>query len=172
MNKRIAATFVALVLAGCSDTIIFQGNPDNAKVADEDFVESAVLPGADLDGLWERSEQVVAMEGYEVDGTRTHFADREMATHWNAVMGMNRYEGYRTRAYVRFRKSKKGEWSVGVLVQRQRNIDIRRPSEEVMATWEEQPADKARAGVLLWKIESGFREPGSDDPAPKTPPKK
>jgi hypothetical protein len=168
MNKRLVATFAALALAACSDTQIFQGNPDNAKVADEDFVESTELKGADLDGLWERAEQVVMIEGYEVDGTRTHFADREMATHWNAVMGMNRYEGYRTRAYVRFHKSKKGEWTVGVLVQRQRNIDIRRPSEEVMATWEEQPADKARAGVLLWKIESGFREPGSEEPTPKS----
>jgi hypothetical protein len=103
------------------------------------------------------------MEGYLIDGEETSFADRELVTRWNLVLAMNRYEGYRTRAKIRIRPVTKNTWSVGVQVQRQRNTDINNPSEPLLAKWEIQPADRARAGVILWKIESGFRAPGSED---------
>jgi len=169
MSTRFAwIVAAALLSAGCA-TSPFGGNKDNIAVAADDFVESeSPLVGADLDGLWERGKQVLGVEGYAVDGERTNFADRELVTRWNAVLGMNRYEGYRTRAWVRFKKaadakSKGGTtWTIAVSVQRQRNGDIRRPSEISLAQWEEQPSDKQRAGVILWKIESGFHAPGSD----------
>jgi hypothetical protein len=164
MHKRFAAIVLTFLAAACGDTQIFHKNPDEASVSDDDFVESPdPLPASEMDGLWERSQQVIEAEGYMFDAARSKFADREMLSHWNAVLGMNRYEGYRTRVWVRFHKSGKDMWKVAVQVQRQRNTDIKRPSELSMATWEAQPADKGRSGVILWKIEAGFRVAGVDD---------
>jgi hypothetical protein len=168
MHKRFAPILLVLLAAACGDTEIFHKNMDEASVSDADFVESAdPLPASDLDGLWERSQQVIEGEGYMFDAARSKFDEREMLSHWNAVLGMNRYEGYRTRIWVRFHKSAKDMWKVAVQVQRQRNTDIKRPSEISMAKWESQPADKGRAEVVLWKIEAGFRVPGADEAAEK-----
>jgi hypothetical protein len=168
MHKRFAQSLLVFLgvflTAACGDTQLFHTNMDEAGVSDDDFVESTEpLAAADLDGLWERSQQVIEGEGYMVDSGRSKYAEREMLSHWNAVLGMNRYEGYRTRIWIRYHKSGKDQWKVAVQVQRQRNTDIKRPSEISMAKWEAQPADKERSGVVLWKIESGFRVPGADD---------
>jgi hypothetical protein len=164
MHKRLAPVLLVFLAAACGDTPIFHTNPDEASVSDDDFVESAEpIAASELDGLWERSQQVIEGEGYMFDAARSKFAEREMLSHWNAVLGMNRYEGYRTRVWVRFHKSGKDLWKVAVQVQRQRNTDIKRPSELSMAKWESQPADKARSNLVLWKIEAGFRVPGMDE---------
>ncbi len=166
MHKRLAPVLLAFLAASCGDTQIFHTNPDEASVSDDDFIESEEpIAASDLDGLWERAQQVVEMESYTVDTARSKFAEREMLSHWNAVLGMNRYEGYRTRIWVRFNKAGKDLWKVAVQVQRQRNTDIKRPSELSMAKWEAQPADKARSNTVLWKIEAGFRAPGTSDEA-------
>ena len=159
------AWFLAIGLVSCGVTSPFGRGSGSAKVSAEDFVEAeSAAKGADLDSLWERAGQVLTAKGYAVDSVKTRFADREIVTLWNAVLGMNRYEGYRTRAWVRFHKADKGDWKAAVCVQRQRNTDIRNPSEISLAQWEDLPADKSAAELILWKIESAFRPSGADEP--------
>ena len=163
MSTRFTLVLLAVAAASCKGGLL-QGGPDHASVSDGDFVETAApLKGADLDALWARGELVLGMEGYTIDAEETSFAERELVTRWNNVLGLNRYAGYRTRAWVRLVPATPDSWKVSVAVQRQRNGDIRNPSEAMKAKWEVQPADRARAGVILWKIESGFRAPGSDE---------
>ncbi len=91
-----------------------------------------------------------------------------MYSHWDASLAPNRFEGKRHRAIVSFTRAEGGGWSVGVVVQMQRNIDIVNPSNPAQANWEDQPPDTARANVLLYKIEAAFREPGGADDKQKS----
>src|SRR5262245_18035312 len=102
------------------------------------------------------------MEGQAIDRDRTRYDQKQMVTHWDTRLAPNRFEGKRTRAWIRFEPLKSGEWSVAVAVQMQRNADIDQPSAASQAKWEDTESNTARAGVLLWKIESGFRE--ADEP--------
>jgi len=171
MSKRSAwflSFLLAFPLAACGVTSPLGRGAEHSTVSDDDYVQStAPIAGADLDALWERAGQVLTFDGYAADSLKTHFADHEIVTLWNPVLGMNRYEGYRTRAWVRFKKAENGRWTPAVAVQRQRNGDIRDPSELALAQWEDQPADKSRATAILWKIESAFRVAGGDDASPK-----
>lgn len=172
MRTRFRVCFVLLLTlsgagclgsAGCDTTSIFQGNPDDAAVATGDLVESPKpLKDVTLDALWNGAEQVLGMEGYQIDQSRTRYDEREMVTHWNTLLAPTRYEGKRHRAVVRFRQNAEGEWIVGVAVQVQKNTDINAPSNAANAHWEDMKGNENKANVLLWRIESGYREPGGD----------
>ncbi len=158
--RRPAAAALLLVagaaLSACEGSSFFYAGADNETVGDPDYAVGKPVAGADIDALWDRAQQVLATQGYAVDGTRTRFADRVIVTRWNTLLSPVRFEGVRTRAWVRFGQAPEGGWIVRVAVQKQRNADIDQPSNELVAKWEAQPADSARAGVLLWQIESGF----------------
>ena len=142
---------------------MFQGNPDEEPAAKEDFVESKEpLKGVEFDALWERSEHVLATEGFGIDRGRSSYAEREMVTHWDTLLAPNRFEGKRTRAWVRLRESPPGSWIVGVAVQVQHNADIDQPSSASQAQWEDIAGNQARASVILWKIESGRTDIDAD----------
>jgi hypothetical protein len=155
---------LGLSLAACDTTKIFRGDPDEATSKESEFVGSATpLKNADIESLWEASDTVLRMEGYQIDTSRTAYEKREMYTHWEAHLAPNRFEGKRHRAIVKFTKAPEGGWMVSVVVQMQRNIDINNPSNPAEANWEEMAPAATRAGVILYRIESGFREPGGDD---------
>ncbi len=163
MGKLLPALFVAalgLSVGACETGGLFRGNPDNSVAADTDYVETkAPITSATLDALWEQARDVIANEGTDVDSKRTRFADRTMVTLWDTHLAPNRFEGRRTRLWVRFREAKPGQWVVGVAAQRQVNEDIDAPTEAAHAVWVDRPAVEARAGVVLFKIEAAFREP-------------
>jgi hypothetical protein len=157
-SARALLVVASALLAGCETAMIFRQNPDEAGVSQDDFVESdAPLKDVAFDALWDRAQIVVGMEGLGVDDAKSRFADRQLVTRWNTFLGVNRYEGYRTRTWIRFRQPTDGGWIVGVTVQRQRNTDIRAPQDPTMAMWENQPAERPRAEKVLWKIEAPFR---------------
>ena len=162
MNTRLPHLLclgLALVAGGCEASGFFKGNADERTVDEADYAQSeGPVKGAELDELWDRARLVVGNEGLSVDESRTKFADRQMITRWNTFLAPQRFGGRRTRAWIRFRQDPAGGWVPGVAVQVQRNADMDAPYSAANAAWEDQPADKARADVLLWKIESGFRE--------------
>lgn len=146
---------------------MYQG-ADTATADDEDYVRNEKpLRGVEFDALWARAEWVLTMEGAFVDRDLTRFDRREMVTHWDVQLAPNRYEGRRSRTWIRIEEPKKGEWNVAVAVQVQRNADLDHPSNLGNAKWEAVASNTARAGVLVWKIESGFREAGADPDAKK-----
>jgi hypothetical protein len=49
------------------------------------------------------------------------------------------------------------------VVQLQRNVDVDNPSNPATAVWEDTPPSETRSKVILYRIESGFPEPGDDD---------
>ncbi len=151
------ALLLAPALGGCERYAIFGGNPDLILVDDEDFLRSEKpLAVAELEGLWERARQVLVTEGWAIDTYATSYADRSMVTRWNTFLAPTRYEGIRSRTWVRFEPAGEGLWTVAVAVQRQHNSDIDAPLDPSHCEWEEQDSDQARSGVLLWKIEAGF----------------
>jgi hypothetical protein len=162
MHTRIGLGVVlaaAGLLSGCDSSRLFTGDPEAATPESKNYVESEkALPNADLDSLWDRAQQVVSGEGLSVDESKTKFASHVIVTRWNTFLSPQRFEGNRKRAWIRFKKDPAGGWIPGVAVQAQRNADIDAPSNGANARWEEQAYDPALAGVLLWKIESGFRE--------------
>ena len=163
MHKLLGLALVAVLAASCDTPMAFRGNPDDAGVPKDSFVEGgAPLTGVDLDALWDRAQQVIAMEGLGIDDGKTRFADRLIVSRWSTHLTISRFEGYRTRTWVRLRQGKAGEWTAGVSVQRQKNMDIKQPSEELAAQWEDAPPENGRAAKILWKIESGFRVQGAD----------
>ena len=136
---------------------------DSSEAGDADFVRGpSPLKGVEFDALWARAEWVLTMEGQAIDRDRTRYDQRQMVTHWDTRLAPNRFEGKRSRAWIRFEPLKGGDWSVAVAVQMQRNADIDQPSAASQAKWEDQPSNTAKADVLLWKIESGFRQDAAD----------
>jgi hypothetical protein len=169
MNAKTALLLLlSCAASACDSTRFLIGEGDGRVVDSEEYVETSPIPGTDLDALWERSQGVLGMHAYEIDSTRTRFADRQIVTRWKESLSPARFQGSRTRAWVRFREANPGEWTAAVAVQRQRNVDIDHPTEPANAKWEEQPTDTARsaAEVILWKIESGFRLPGAGEDKP------
>jgi hypothetical protein len=167
MRHRLAALLVsslAFAAVGCDSTRIHIGNPDEKTVGSDQFVETTPISDVELDALWERSQVVLGMQGYQTNAKRSRYAEREIVTHWREQLAPNRFEGSRTRAWVRFREAKPHSWVVAVAVQRQRNEDIDHPTESESAKWEDSPSEGSRsaAEVLLFKIESGFRQPGAE----------
>ena len=161
LRRLVCLLVLAPILAACETTSIFHGNPDEASPSAGDFTESpSPLVGSEFDALWDRTEHVLGMEGYGVDRDRTSYAEHRMVTHWDTLLAPTRFEGKRNRAWVQFRQAKPGAWIVGVAVQVQRNADIDMPSAESQAQWEDTAGNAARAGVILWKIESGLRAEG------------
>jgi hypothetical protein len=151
----------AFATAGCAEIPrIFSGNADDVSVGDGDWVESATpLSDVELEALWDRANQVMANVGYTVDTTNTKYSQRTVASQWNAQLSPYRFEGRRTRGWIRLTEPTAGRFVVGAAVQVQRNSDIDQPSNAAVAKWEDQPADKSKANVLLYLVESGFREP-------------
>ena len=169
--RLISAAFLGLSIAACDTTRIFRGDPDDATSKPSEYLGSATpLKGADLESLWEASDSVLRMEGYTIDSNRTSYPKREMFTHWDAFLASYRFEGKRHRAIVKFTEAPEGGWMVSVVVQMQRNIDINNPSNAAEANWEEMAPAASRASVILYKIESGFREPGGDEDEKKKKP--
>jgi hypothetical protein len=162
MHTRIGTALllgVATLAAACDSSRILSGNPDEATPDAKDYVESEKpLPGADLDALWDRARQVVSGEGLSVDEAKTKFSSHVLVTRWNTFLSPQRFEGQRKRAWIQFHRDAAGGWIAGVAVQSQRNADIDAPSNAANCKWEAQAYDPARAGVLLYKIESGFRD--------------
>lgn len=162
MKRRLGLLFVlscAIAPAGCESTEIFRGNPSESPVAAEEYVSGpAPLVGVELDALWDRAGQVLAMDCDGVDSERSSFADREMVSHWITLLAPNRFEGKRSRAWVKFREVAPGSWVVSAAVQTQRNVDIDQPSAASQAKWEEVASNQGRADLIVWKIESGFRD--------------
>jgi hypothetical protein len=159
MRKTAWACAVAasLLAGGCKSVPFLGGDPDAVTVEAADYTESRTpIPDADLDALWERAQQVVSGEGLAVDDSRTRYAERRIVTRWNTILSPQRFEGRRSRVWIGFRQQG-GGWIASVAVQVQRNSDIDNPSDPARCNWEVQPNDAARAGVILWKIESGFR---------------
>src|SRR5437763_13366116 len=114
MRHRLASLLVLVAAAaGCDSTRIHLGNPDAKNVASDQFVETTPIADVELDALWERAQVVLGMQGYETNEKRTHYADREIVTHWRELLAANRFEGSRTRAWVRFREAKPHAWIVG-----------------------------------------------------------
>ena len=137
---------------------------DSNEADDGDYVRGpATIKDVEFDALWARAEWVLTMEGQAIDRDRTRYDRKEMVTHWDTRLAPTRFEGKRSRAWIRFEPLKPGEWNVAVAVQMQRNADIDQPSTASQAKWEETESNTARASVLVWKIESGFRN--EDDQA-------
>jgi hypothetical protein len=157
----------ALALGACESSIMYS-DADSTRADDEDYVHGpAPLKGAEFDALWARAELVLTMDGQQIDRDRTRYDQRQMVTHWDTRLAPNRFEGKRSRAWIRFEPLKSGDWDVAVAVQMQRNADIDQPSAASQAKWEEAPSNTARADVLLWKIESGFRDENAEKGAGK-----
>ena len=160
--RLVLALVAAAALAGCEFNRFGGRSPDESAVSAEDWVEGASpVAVADLEALWDRSKDVLANAGFAIDEQRTRYADRIIATRWNTMLSPQRFEGRRLRIWVRMQESGAGRWLVAAAVQGQRNVDIDHPSEPAGAKWEDIASDKARADVILYMIESGFREPGA-----------
>ncbi len=169
MNRRLGLCFAVLCSfapLGCETTEIFRGNPADSPAPAEAFVSGpAPLVGVELDSLWDRASQVLAMDCEGVDTEHTSFASREMVSHWITRLAPNRFEGKRSRAWVKFKEVAPGSWAVSAAVQVQRNVDIDQPSAISQAKWEEIASNEGRANLILWKIESGFRDSPGGTPA-------
>lgn len=163
MNKLPVLALLVVATACCDAIPIFRGNPDNIGVSSTDYTEStAPIVGHGIDELWEHAQEVLRMQGYDVDATRTRFPERSMVTHWMTRLAPNRFEGYRTRIWVRFVEVSPGHWSVGAAAQRQRNADIDHPAEISNAKWEEQPVVDSRSELVVHQIESAYRDAEAD----------
>ena len=141
---------------------------DAAEADDGEYVRGpAPLKGVDFDALWSRAEWVLTMEGQSIDRDRTRYDQRQMVSHWDTRLAPNRFEGKRSRAWIRFEPVGEGDWQVAVAVQMQRNADLDQPSQAVTAKWEATKPNLGHAGALVYKIESGFREGAKADGAAK-----
>jgi hypothetical protein len=166
LRRAVLAVAVALAapLPGCIEPTqlgLLRGDPDAREVGAGDWVESgSPLTGVAYEALWDRAKSVIGAEGLAVDDSRTDYATQLIVTRWDTLLAPNRFEGYRHRVWIRFTQPAPEQWSVGVAVQKQNNADMDAPTNPANARWEDKPADVTRAGVLLWKIESGFRAPG------------
>lgn len=167
MKRALLPVLLVLPLGACisafESSVLYQG-ADSREADDDSYVRGpAPLKGVDFDALWSRAEWVLTMEGAGIDSDRTHYDQREMVTHWDTQLAPNRYEGRRSRAWIKFENPKPGEWNVAVSVQVQRNADLDAPSNIGNAKWEEREPNMGRANAILWKIESGFREGAKDE---------
>jgi hypothetical protein len=163
--SRLAALAlpVLLALAACETTELFRGDPSKSVAEDEDFVATEEpLAEVDLEHLWARASEVLTRQGYPVSSDASSFARREMVSHWNTLLAPNRFEGRRSRAWVRFEETAPRAWTVSAAVQVQRNVDIDQPSTLSQAQWEDVAGKPELAEVILWKIAAGFRDPGAE----------
>jgi hypothetical protein len=170
MRTRLRLLPVALIALaatgcpGCDTTRIFRGDPDDMTSKASEYRDSSTpLKGTDLDTLWEAADNVLRMQGYAIDTHRTKYENREMYTHWETRLAPNRFQGWRRRAIVKFYDEKEDGWRVAVVVQVQRNDDIENPSNPAQARWKDMPADSDKAGIILYRIESGFRDPVEEE---------
>lgn len=156
----------ALAPLGCETTELFQGSNTDSPISPDEYVSGPTpLVGVELDALWDRASQVLAMDCEGVDTDHTSFTAREMVSHWITRLAPNRFEGKRSRAWVKFTEVTPGSWQVSAAVQVQRNVDIDQPSVQSQARWEEVASNQGRANLIVWKIESGFRDnPGAEKP--------
>ena len=171
MRRTLLSTLFVLALTGCvsvtgCESSVMYSGADAAEADDGEYVRGpAPLKDVDFDALWSRAEWVLTMEGASIDRDRTRYDQRQMVSHWDTQLAPNRFEGRRSRAWIRFEQANQGEWRVAAAVQVQRNADLDQPSAAATAKWEATKPNLARAAVLVWKIESGFREdaPDKDD---------
>jgi hypothetical protein len=163
----VAVLLCAGALAGCSSEMspFARRMAETATVSESEWISDGTpLPGADLEALWDRTKDVLGAQGYAVDGNLTNYAARTIITRWRVSLSPIRYEGRRTRAWVRFQEPNPGEWTVSAAVQSQQNTDIDSPGELTLAKWEQLENDVPKTNVLLYLIESGFREAGEPRP--------
>jgi hypothetical protein len=160
MRRNVFSALFALAAAGCAgcESSIMYSDADSTEADDRDYVRGpTTIKNVEFDALWSRAEWVLQMEGQAIDRDRTRYDLKQMVTHWDTRLAPTRFEGKRSRAWIRFEPLQPGEWNVAVAVQMQRNADIDMPSAASQAKWEEAESNVSRASVLVWKIESGFR---------------
>ncbi len=173
-RARVAALLLllcpaALGLGGCEGMHSpFSGDPDAALPDDDAYVSSKPLTAPEFEFLWERAKFDLQADGYAPDSLRSRRSERSMVTAWRTLLAPARFQGVRRRVHLRFDETAPGRYVARCAVLVQRNEDLVDPTQPARAVWKDQPADRERANLIVYRLESGF----AADAAGGSPPTK
>lgn len=164
---RVTALILALslgaALPACKAFPLIAGNPDEAAPEDRDWQETEPLPAPSYDALWERCRVTLQAMDYSIDDSRSKFAEKRLVTRWQLRLAPTRLAGSRRCVYVDFVPAG-DRWVVRAAVVRQKNADIRDPSNPVLAKWEDDGTDMGRTGLILYQLRAAvLDERGADE---------
>ncbi|MCE9634433.1 MAG: hypothetical protein K8T90_01905 [Planctomycetes bacterium] len=167
IRRRLLAFVLAgpMFCMGCETTELFNGDPDAVTPPEAVWQETETFAVPSVDLLWERAIATMESDGYDVDTSRTKYADRKIVSNWVTHLGTARFQGIRRRAHITLVPTGR-QWAVRVAVIKQWNADIDDPMNPAEAQWEKTELDVSRTARLLYGIRAGFELDGNSD-APK-----
>ncbi len=103
--------------------------------------------------LWNAALQALSKQDYPL-GAVLDRSGGQLVSGWKTSLAAFRSHGWRTKAWIQFKRVEKGQYAVQVRVQKETNEDIIRPLDPTYAEWEPAPDDTRAARILMQTIRS------------------
>lgn len=100
---------------------------------------------------WTVCTMALAKSGFPV-GTGADPSTLTIVSGWKTQLAPFRGDGFRERAHLKLAPTTAGQWRVEVRVEREDNMDIKRPMDPSYAEWKPAPDNAEAAELILERV--------------------